>query len=76
LSNVYERYVAAKQATEDQIPVIDFNAAVMGMEIVDWIEREQRLFGKRRVPMPGLKRSCKDDMPRMSPLNGLSHLSA
>jgi hypothetical protein len=73
LSNVYERYVAAKESTEDRIPLVEFNAADMGMEIVDWIARDTKYFGKRKVPMPGLR---KEHMHGMSPLNGQSHATA
>lgn len=62
LSNVYERYVASVEATKNQIPVVKFNATDMSMEIIDWIEREQRLFGKRLVPKPGLKHNCETDL--------------
>jgi hypothetical protein len=68
LSEVYERFAASPQC-QDQIPVVEFHD--MKMDIVDWIEREPRFFGKRLVPAPKLK--CEDRIAQLSGLNGQSH---
>lgn len=53
VTGLYDKYCDSAEARQNQLPVVEF--AAMNFSIVEWLDRDVDIFGKRLVEMPSSK---------------------